>query len=101
MSYNNINSTKSDSLDDVNNKFINTKDLFIENRKLNKSVHNIEDKKYTSYTLYKDFCFWINHHTNLTDCITKIHNLWVKSIYVILYIILFYWCIHLLNLVFI
>ena len=99
MSYNNINSTKSisssDSSDNVNNKFINTRDLLIENRILNKNVHNITDKKFTINTLYKDFCFWVSHHTNLSDCITKIHNLCVKSIYVILYIILLYFMLKL------
>jgi hypothetical protein len=90
MSYNNINSTKSISSSHS-----------LDNVKLNKNVHNITDKKFTSDILYKDFYFWINHHTNLPDCITKIYNLCVKSIYVILYIILFYWCILLLNLVFI
>ena len=92
MSYNNINLPKSDSLVNVNNKFVNTRDLFIENRKL-KSIHNKSDKKFTNETLYKDFCFWLNHHTNLPDCITKIHNLYVKYVYLILYIILFYFII--------
>ena len=94
MSYNNINSPKyissSDNLVNADYKFINTRDLFIENRKLNKSVHNIEDKKFTSKILYNDFCFWVNHHTKLPDCITKIHNLYVKYGYIILCIILFY-----------
>jgi hypothetical protein len=73
MSYNNINSSKSNY-------------SFIENRKLNK----IDDKKVINSNLYKDFCFWINHHSNLPDCIQKIHIFCVKYIYVILCIILFY-----------
>ena len=73
MSYNNINSSKSDH-------------SFIENTKLNE----IKDKKVINNNLYKDFCFWINHHSNLPDCITKIHNFCVKYKYVILCIILFY-----------
>ena len=81
MSYN-INSPKSisssDHLVNADNKFINTRDLLI------------TDKKFTSKILYNDFCFWVNHHTNLPDCITKIHNLCVKYGYIILCIILFY-----------
>jgi hypothetical protein len=73
MSYNNINSSKSDH-------------SFIENTKLNE----ITDKKFINNNLYKDFCFWINHHSNLPDCISKIHIFCVKYIYVILCIILFY-----------
>ena len=94
MSYNNINTSisSSDNLVNVNNKFTNTKDLLIENGKLNKSLHktfhNIEDKKNAIQPFYKDFCFWVNHHTNLPDCITKIYNLCTK--YVILCIILFF-----------
>ena len=53
MSYNNFNSYKSDN-------------SFIENRKLN--INN---------NLYKDFCFWVNNHTNLSDCILKISNFMV------------------------
>jgi hypothetical protein len=73
MSYNNINSSKSDY-------------SFIENRKLNK----ITDKKVINNNLYKDFCFWINNHSNLPDCITKIYIFCVKYIYIILSILLFY-----------
>ncbi len=94
MSYNNINTpesiSSSDNLVNVNNKFTNTSDLFIENGKLNKNLHNIEDKKNAIQTFYKDFCFWINHHTNLPDCITKIYNLCTKYAHVILCIILFF-----------
>jgi hypothetical protein len=73
MSYNNINSSKSDH-------------SFIENTKLNKII----DKKVINNNLYKDFCFWINLHSNLSDCIKKIHIFCVKYIYVILCIILYY-----------
>jgi hypothetical protein len=76
MSYN-TNSSKSDY-------------SFIENKKFNKNIDNISDKKIINNNLYKDFCFWINHHSNLSNCITKIHNFSVKYIYVFLFIILFY-----------
>jgi hypothetical protein len=94
MSYNNINTSKSisssDNLVNVNTKIVNTKDLFIENGKLNKTFHNIDNKKITIQTLYKDFCFWVNNHTNLPDCITKIYNLCAKYAHLILCIILFF-----------
>jgi len=52
MSYNNFNSYKSDN-------------YLIDNKKLNNN-------------LYEDFCFWVNNHTNLSDCISKIFNLYKK-----------------------
>ncbi len=40
----------------------------------------IENKKLNN-NLYEDFCFWVNNHTNLSDCISKIFNLYKKYRY--------------------